>query len=162
MAGLKLGRYKKLLNLNTYDTVATSTGNADIDISAADYTAMVTVLTITAPATGLVDLSIDLDYAKATTGVDVVATASDTLDVAVYEKVDGTNERMILSNTQVTLAGDGSVEHSGDRFNIGQVAASGVITVKVKLSAERADAEIPYRVNYRGLSAPTITAVAAA
>ena len=159
---MRLGRYKKLLDALNYAEPEVLTGNADVDISESDYTAMVTVLTIAPPSTGLSDLVIDLDYAKATTGVDVVATASDTLDVAVYGLVDGTNARMLMSNTQVTLAGDGSVEHSGDRFNVGAVDSGETIYVKVKLSAERADAEIPYRVTYKGLSAPTITAVASA
>lgn len=159
---MKLGKYKKLLNVLNYVEPETTTGTADIDISESDYTGMITLLTITPPSTGLSDLIIDLDYAKATTGIDTVATANDTLDVAVYGKTDGTNLRQLMSNTQVTLAGDGSVEHNGDRFNVGAVDYGDVIVVKVKLSAERDDCEVPYRVTYKGLSAPTISAVAAA
>lgn len=159
---MRLGRYKKLADALNYVEPEVLSGTADIDISESDYTAMVTLLTITAPSTGLSDLVIDLDYAKATTGIDTIATASDTLDVAIYGAVDGTNARMLMSNTQVTLSGAGTVEHNGDRFNVGPVDTGEVITVKVKLSAERDDAEVPYRVTYKGLSAPTITAVAAA
>lgn len=158
---LGLNRYKQILNIKDNVEPEVLTGTADIDVSESDYTAMVTLLTIAPPATGLSDLIIDLDYAKATTGIDVVATASDTLDVAVYGLVDGTNARMLMSNTQVTLAGDGSVEHNGDRFIIGVVDSGESIIVKVKLSAERADAEVPYRITYKGQSAPTVTAVAA-
>jgi hypothetical protein len=142
---------------------ATSAGTADIDISAAVYTDYITLLTIT-PASGecILDLAIDLDYNKATTGFDTVATAGDTLDVAVLGKADGTNWRTLMNGTQITANGDGSLTdaESGERFNVGPVAAAGAVVVRVKLSAERADAEIPYRVTYRG-AAPTITPVAA-
>jgi hypothetical protein len=150
-------------NLLLYAAPVTVTGTADIDISESDYTGYITLLTI-APdsAKPLADLVIDLDYAKETTGIDSVATASDTLDVAIFSKIDGTNERMLMSNTQVTLAGDGTVAHNGDRFIVGAVSVSQQIIVKVKLSAERDDAEVPYSITYRALGAPTVTPVAAA
>jgi len=141
---------------------STLAGTTDIDISESDYTGYITLLTVTAPSTGLTNLVLDLDYNKATSGVDAVGTADDTLDVCVVGKTDGTNERTLLTGTQVTLNGDGSLDdsESGVRFNVGPVAASEAIAVKVKLSAERADAEVPYRVTYTG-AAPTVTAVAA-
>ena len=139
-----------------------SAGEADIDISEAVYTGFTTLLTIT-PATGepLVDLAIDLDWNKDTTGWDNVSTGADTLNIAVLSKVDGTNWRHLMSGTQVTANGNGTLDssESGERFNVGMIGVTGEVRVEVQLSAERGDAEIPYRVTYRG-TAPTITAVA--
>ena len=137
-----------------------SSGTADIDVSASDYTGFITLLTIT-PATGEViqDLTIDLAYNKATSGVSAVATNADTLDVAAYAKADDTTESIIASGSQVTLTGDASPIISGERFQLGTV--NGAVTIKVKLSAERADAEIPYKVSYKALNNATITPVAA-
>jgi len=141
-------------------TPVVSKGTADIDISAGVYTGWVTLLTVTPAADApIVDLQIDLAYNLATTGVSAVATAADTLDVAVFAMADDTNESMILTTTQKVLSGSASPVVSGDRLKIGMI--DGAITVKVKLSAERADAEIPYKVTYRSTEAPTITAVAA-
>jgi len=141
-------------------TPKVSSGVADIDISAADYTGYITLLTIT-PASGSVlqDLVVDLAYNKATTGVSAVATNNDTLDVAVYAKADDSVESLIAQGSQVTLTGDASPVISGERFQLGTV--NGAVTVKVKLSAERDDAEIPYKVSYRSLEEATITPVAA-
>ena len=147
--------------------VASTNGTTDIDISEADYTGYVTLLTV-APATGydLLDCTIDLDWNKATTGFDTVATAADTLDSCVVMNIDGTNYRTIAIGTQITANGDGSLEdnESGQRFNLGFVPSGCSVIVKVKLSAERDDVEIPYRVTYRSElgKAPTVTAVAAA
>ena len=145
------------------DAPVTLTGDTDIDISESDYTGYTTLLTI-APATGqaLTDLVIDLDWNKATTGWDTVSTAADTLDIVLLTKVDGTNWRTLALGTQVTANGDGSLEdtESGERYSVGMVHAGGGVLVKVKLSVERGDAEIPYRITYRG-AAPTVTAVAA-
>ena len=142
-----------------------ATGTADVDISEADYTAdYVTLLTIT-PATGenLIDLCIDLDVNKATTGWDTIATAADTLDVVVQSKIDGTNWRTLMTGTQIAANGDGSLlgNESGQRFNVGPVGEDAEVRVAVLLSTERDDCEIPYRVTYRGAT-PTITPVAAA
>jgi len=143
----------------------TATGNADIDISEAVYTGFITLLTIT-PAAGapIMDCVLDLDWNKATSGFDKIATAADTLDVVLVSKIDGTNARHLMSGTQVVANGDGSLDdtESGERFSIGAVAVAATIVVKVKLSAERADVEIPYRVTYRAAAAATITPVAAA
>ena len=137
-----------------------SKGVADIDVTAAVYTGFITLLTIT-PATGDViqDLTIDLAYNKATSGVSAVATNADTLDVECYAKADDSVESRIAVGSQVTLTGDATPAITGERFQLGTV--NGAVTVKVKLSAERADAEIPYKVSYRSLQNATITAVAA-
>lgn len=157
-----IGYLKGMIGIATPGEVA---GEADIDISEADYTAFQTLLTI-APAAGapLADLVVDLDWNKATTGFDTVATAADTLDVCVQTKTDGTNWRTVLSGTQITANGDGSLEaqESGERLKIGAVGVTGQVRVLVKVSTERGDCEIPYRVLYRASAAPTITAVAAA
>lgn len=135
-------------------------GTADIDISAAVYTAYVTLLTITPEALNpMYDLQIDLAYNKATTGVSAVATNADTLNVQVFGMADDATESRLISGSAVTLTGDVSPLLTGERFLVGTI--DGAVTVKVKLSAERADAEIPYKVTYRSAGTPTITAVAA-
>lgn len=136
------------------------TGIADIDISEYVYTSYVTLLTIT-PATGgeLIDLQIDLAYNKATTGVSAVATNNDTLDVQVWASADDSTPSCILTSPQVTLTGSTTPLITGNRFDVGDV--NGSVIVKVKLSAERADAEIPYKISYKSKSPATITAVEA-
>lgn len=136
------------------------TGTADIDVSAAVYTAFVPLMAVTAPAYyGLDDLVIELDYNKDTTGWDAVATDADTLDVAVARKVDGTNYRRVLYGTQATAGA--TMATTGQRFNIGAVPPGEIVQIQVKESAERGDVEIPYRVIYKGEVAPTVTPVAA-
>jgi hypothetical protein len=144
------------------DEIKTLSGTADIDISESDYTGYITLLTVSPVNEPLEDLVIDLAYNKATTGVSDVATNADTLDVAIFAETDGTNSTaMIINSTQVTLTGDVSPVITGQRFKVGLVDAGNTITVKVKLSAERADAEIPYKVHYKSPEAPTVAAVAA-
>jgi hypothetical protein len=144
---------------------ATLSGTADIDVSAAVYTALVDLITIT-PNAEIQDLIIDLDFDKATTGVNEVATASDTLNCAVFVAVDGTNYVGVQSMPTVTMSGTaGTITGGvigGYRFKLGYVGASTVVKVRVSVSAERADAEIPYVITYQSLVAPTVTAVAAA
>lgn len=151
---------KGLLNLMA---VGEATGEADIDISEADYTAYTNILTVTAPATGLSNCQIDIDVNKATTGWDTVSTAADTIDISLVGQVDGTNYRTLSNATQITANGDGTLENneSGVSFNTGPLGPNKSVQVHVKLSVERADAELPYRVSYVG-AAPTITPVAAA
>jgi hypothetical protein len=137
-------------------------GTTDIDISAAVYTGFIDILTVEAPAGGLAECRIDIDVNKATTGLDTVATAADTFDCCLTGSPDGTNYRLLQNGTQITANGDGSLEMSenGWSFKTGPLAAGESVKVKIKLSAERDDAELPYRVTYLG-NAPTITAVAA-
>jgi len=137
-------------------------GTADIDTSEADYTSAQTLLTI-APATGkpLTDCWLHLDFNKATTGAHAVGTAGDTLDVAVYMKVDGTNLRQAQAFTQVTISDTPSDAASGQRVHIGPIGATETCIIKVTVDTERGDVEIPYRILYRGAT-PTITPVAAA
>ena len=145
-------------------TVREATGEADVDIDQAVYTAFVNIMTVTAPTTGLVDCRIDLDLNKTTTGWDAGATAADTIDVALVGQVNGTLYRNLQNATQLVANGDESVEMSenGVSFHVGPMQANESVQVHVKLSAERAvDIEIPYRVTSVG-DAPTITPVAAA
>jgi hypothetical protein len=135
------------------------TGEADIDISAAVYTAYVELLRIE-PVSALRDLVIDLDFNKATTGWDAVSTASDTLDLAVFAKIDGTNYRYLESATQLIAVGGAAHTTAGRRLKIGAVDVGEDISIRVKLSAERGDIEIPYRINYCSETAPSVTAVA--
>lgn len=151
---------KRVINLEQGRNVNVLAGVTDIDVSAAVYTGYVDLLTI-APADGegLVDLVIDLDFDKATTGVNDVATGNDTLDCRLVTKIDGTNYCAIESMSQKTLTGTAG-ELGGHRFKVGMIEPGADLKVQVKLSAERGDCEVPYRVTYRG-AAPTITAVAA-
>ena len=134
-------------------------GEADIDISAAVYTGYVELLRIE-PVSTIRDLVVDLDFNKATTGWDAVSTASDTLDVAVFVKVDGTNYRYVEGATQLVAVGGAAHTTAGRRFKLGAVDVTEDISIRVKLSAERGDVEVPYRINYCSESAPTVTAVA--
>jgi hypothetical protein len=139
-----------------------ASGTTDIDISAAVYTGFVPLLTVQAPPGGLQDCRIDLDMNKATTGVDAVATAADTIDCCLVGSPDGTNYRLLQNGTQITANGNGSLENSEDGFSFktGPIGPNETVKAMIKLSAERDDAEVPYRVTYLG-EAPTITAVAA-
>lgn len=165
MPRLEKKLYKKSLNLEQGRDVNVATGSAGIDISEADYTGFVAFLTI-APATGegLVDCFIDVDLDKATDGVNEVATNNDTATLLLQTKVDGTNWVGTELTSAVTLTGAaGSIADgkNGHRFKVGSVDPSGSVRVCIKLSAERADCYIPYRVTYRGAT-PTITATTVA
>ena len=151
-------------NVSNQLVVRESTGDADIDIDQAVYTGYINVLTVTAPATGLLDCTIDIDFNKAVTGWDKVATAGDVLDCVIVRQVDGTNYRSTqLASAQITANGDGTLDasESGVSFNVGPMQADSSVQVHVKMDTERSDCELPYRVTSVG-AAPTITAVAAA
>lgn len=155
---------KRLINTFDYSEPDVLTGTTDIDISAADYTGYIAILTIAPGTGGIKDLTIDLDFDKATTGVNEVATNADTLDCLLQLSADGTNYVGVEAMTQITLTGTaGSIANAigGHRFKVGDVDENGLVKVLVKLSAERADAEIPYRITYSAINAPTVTAVAA-
>ena len=143
--------------------VGEATGDADVDISEHDYTGYINVLTVAAPATGLMNCVIDIDFNKATTGWDNVATAADVLDCVLVKQVDGTNYRSTqLASAQITANGNGTLDasESGVSFIVGPMQADASVQVHVKMDTERDDCELPYRVTYVG-AAPTITPVAA-
>lgn len=142
--------------------VREAAGDADIDISEDDYTGYINILTVTAPANGLADCVIDIDLNKATTGWDNVSTAADTLDMVAVKQIDGTNYRSTqLASAQIVANGDGTLDaaESGITFRIGPMQANASVQIHVKLSVERGDTELPYRVTSVG-DAPTITPVA--
>lgn len=158
--------------LQTHLVPSVATGTTDVDVSASDYTTVggIAILTIT-PSSNLSDVVVDLDLNKDTTGLLVVNT-TETIQMCVQVKVDGTNWRTVAhwpsasSTTGIAVpdaaddldAADDSVGH---RFHIGPVGADQEVRITLELSAETGgDAEIPYTVYYRGV-APTITAVAA-
>jgi hypothetical protein len=154
----------------------TATGTTDVDVSASDYTAGagVPLLTIT-PAAGapIADLIVDLDLNKDTTGLLVVNT-SETIQLVVESKIDGTNWRSLSKSwpaaSSTTGLGvpdaaddlDAADDSVGIRLHLGPVGVSQAIRINLLLSAETGgDAEIPYAVHYRAMAAPTITDVAA-
>ena len=159
---MRLGRHSLPDLLTDLFTVGVLTGTTDVDISAAVYTGYTTLLSVEAPEGGLRDCTIVLDLTKATTGLDDVATVSDTFDCCVEGAYDGTDYSFMMAGAQITANGDGSLlnNESGWCFIIGPMVAGAIVRVKIALSAERADAEIPYWVTYVG-KAPTVTAIAA-
>jgi len=155
---MKIGKH----TLTNLFNVGVVTGDTDVDISAAVYTAFVDLLTIVAPVGGLQNCRVDIDVNKATTGLDVVATAADTFDACAVIAVDDTNYRLLKTGSQITANGDASLEmnENGWSFDIGPLNGGETVKIKIKLSAERDDAELPYKVTYIGQT-PTITAIVA-
>jgi hypothetical protein len=148
-------------------------GETDIDVTAADYTTVggIPILTIT-PAAGapLADVYVDFDFLKDTTGLFVVYTTQ-TVQFMVQVKVDGTNWRTVAhwpSTAHLGLAVpdaaqdlDALDDSPAHRFHIGHVGVDEEVRITVTLSAEDADAEIPFAVYYKAMAAPTITPVVA-
>jgi hypothetical protein len=149
--------------LYNYLKPRTLSGTADIDISTANYaTGFVEILKIE-PRAAIRDMVIYLDFDKETTGVNDVATNNDTLDAQVFTKVDGTVYVATEAMTQKTLTGTfGLAVGGGWAIKLGALDTTQDISIRVKISAERADAEIPYRIVYCSELPPTVTAVAAA
>lgn len=136
------------------------TGEADIDISAAVYTGYQALLTI-APLAGrpLTDVEVTFDLAKASTGF-AAGHTDETITFAVQRKVDGTNWRTDAASETTAISGTNSAAMA-QKVTIGNVTPDEQARVVVKLSAEAADAELPYVLTYRGES-PTVTAAAIA
>ena len=139
-----------------------ATGEADIDVSAATYTAFQALLTVT-PASGhaLTDVRVCFDLSKATTGFKAGYT-TETIQFVVARKIDGTNWRS-AKNTEIpstALAGDDSNLRSVDIL-VGDVGPTEAFRIEVKLSAEQGDVELPYVLTYKSGAPATITAVAA-
>jgi hypothetical protein len=164
---------ERLEYLQSVQALNVLTGTTDVDVSASDYTTEggIAILTIT-PSVNIADVVVDLDLNKASTGLLVVNT-TETLQIMVQTKVDGTNWRTIhgwpaaSSMTGLTVPDaaddlDAADDSPGHRFYIGPVGAGQEVRLTLQLSAETGgDAEIPYVVYYRGATAPTVTAVAA-
>ena len=131
---------------NVQMNVGEITGDADVDIDQAVYTGFINILTITAPATGLVNCRIDIDFNKGTSGWDTIATAGDVLDCLAVVQADGTNYRGTqMASDQITANGDGSLtaDESGVSFLIGPMGPNGFVQIHVKMDTERADCEFP-------------------
>lgn len=90
------------------------------------------------PVTDIKDLVLDFNLDKETTGVNDVATNGDTCSLLLQVSIDG------------------------PLFFVGSLPTGAKAKVLIKLSAERADAEIPYAVTYTGTEVTTVTTVAAA
>lgn len=137
------------------------TGEADIDVSEAVYTAYVALLTI-APATGspLEDCVVVIDLDKDTTGF-ADAYTTGTIRFIVQRKIDGTNWRGDFTTQTAALAGD-NADGLSYQFNIGPVGVTQQVRIAVLLSAEGTDVEFPYAVYFKASKTPTVTAVAAA
>ncbi len=152
---------KEKTNIANQLIVRESTGDADVDISEAVYTGYINILTVTAPATGLLDCTIDIDFDKDTTGWNDVATHGDLLDCVLVKAIDGTNYRSTqMASAQVTSAASLTSATSGMSFKVGPMQSGESVQVHVKMNNERGDCAFPYRVTSVG-AAPTITAVAA-
>lgn len=135
------------------------TDTATVDISERNYAAWTTLLAVKpASGQGLNAVAVALDLNKATTGLDAVSTASDTIDAIAQVRVDGTNWRTISKATQVTTTGAGTLDAgiNGMYFDCGPIGADGALVIKIKLNAERGDAQVPYRITYTAVTAPTV------
>ncbi len=138
------------------------TGETDIDDSIqAENTAYYPILTI-APAAGapLRNVKVIIDLAKVTTGFAAVESAA-TINLRVARKVDGTNWRgdtaVLAAALSGTLAAGRCVE-----INVGAVGVTEQARIEIIMSADAtSDMELPYNVIYEGMTAPTITPVAA-
>lgn len=151
---------KNRLTLGQMEFKALPKSETDIDISEADYTGFIDLLTIKAEKSDIEDMIVDFNLDKQTTGVNDVATDNDVCTLALYSNV-GTGvdvRKMTLTGT----AGSYKSDIGGWRFRVGYLAKGEEVKFKVKLSAERGDCEIPYQIKYRGLEAPKVTEVAAA
>jgi len=139
----------------------------DIDVSEADYTAYVLLLTIANPSAKnfIEDCYVHFDLNQATTGFGAVNT-TETIALAVARKIDGTNYR-IGGNTNgddetPTMTGSVAAVNRGMGLHVGPIGPDEDCQIFVRLSAETGgDCAIPYVVYYRGPK-PTITEVEAA
>ena len=142
-------------------------GETDIDVSEADYTAYVLLLTIAngSAKNFIEDCYVHFDLNQATTGFGAVCT-TETIALAVARKIDGTNYR-IGGNTNgddetPTMTGSVAAINRGMGLHVGPIGPDEDCQIWVRLSAETGgDCALPYIVYYRG-PAPTITEVEAA
>lgn len=136
------------------------TGTTDIDDSAQTETTPWPILTIAADAYGsLDDVEVHIDLAKATTGYAAVESTA-TIQLAVARAVDGTNWRR-EAYVEAALSGTNAAGRM-QKLTVGKIAAGEAVRIYAVMSADATgDMELPYAVIYKGLSAPTITPVAA-
>jgi hypothetical protein len=136
------------------------TGTTDIDDSAQTESTPYAILTIAADAyNSLEDVEVQIDLAKATTGFAAVESSA-TIVIAVARKVDGTNYRR-EAGVEAALSGTNAATRM-QKVPVGKVAAGETVAIYITMSADAtADMELPYKIIYRGLVAPTVTEVAA-
>lgn len=151
-------------NLKWHDRnrILVQTGTTDVDVSAADYTSPVALLTID-PTAGhaMHDVLVSFDLDKTTTGFNDVATGTITAIFTVQRKTDGTNWRSeiatVSSAITATLAASSSYT-----VNLGTVTPTEGARIAVTLGDETTsgDMEFPYSVTYRAPATATFTEVA--
>lgn len=142
-------------------------GVTNIDLSEADYTAYVLLLTIANPSARnfIEDCYVYFDLDVVTLGWGTQANAQ-TLALAVARKIDATNYR-ILGNTRngeetQAIMGAIAAVQRGVGLHVGPIYRVEDCQIWVRLSTEVAvagDVALPYIVYYRG-PRPTITEVA--
>lgn len=143
-----------------FSEFAVLTGTTDIDDSAQTETTPWSILTIAADAYNACDdVEVQIDLAKATTGFAAVESSA-TIQLCVARKVDGTNYRR-EAYVEAALSGTNAAARM-QKIPVGKVAAGETVAIYAVLSADAtSDMELPYKVIYRGLVAPTVTPVAA-
>jgi hypothetical protein len=136
------------------------TGTTDIDDSAQTESTPYAILTIAADAyNSLEDVEVQIDLAKATTGFAAVESSA-TIVIAVARKVDGTNYRR-EAGVEAALSGTNAATRM-QKVPVGKIAAGETVQIFITMSADAtSDMELPYKIIYRGLVAPTVTEVAA-
>lgn len=134
----------------------TVTGTATItDASQTESTAFA-ILTI-APAVGspLADVEVIFDLAKASTGFAAVET-SVTVQLAISRKVDGTNWRR-EAYAEAALSGTNAALRAM-RLQAGSVGVTEQMRIEAVFSTDvTSNILLPYVVNYKGLTAPTLS-----
>lgn len=139
------------------------TGTAYIDTSAATYTNWTNLVTI-APENGFAmqDVRVVVDLDKATSGfADATGWDTETLQLSIARKVDGTNWRTchnLITPSSAIAADDADGLYL--ELVVGEVGPTEDVRVEVKVSAEAAaDVQLPYAVIYRAGAAATVTPV---
>lgn len=146
------------VRFNDIGTFHTNTGEADIDVSAADYTSSQALLTITPNDNhAMHDVKVFLDLDKTTTGLDDVDVALAGFGIA--RKVDGTNWRLDIASVK-TSTYDYTPAGGMLSLDLGTILPTEDARIEVVLDAEVADVEIPYSVYYRSGATATFTPVA--
>lgn len=143
------------------------TGEADVDVSAADYTTAggVNLLTI-APADGHVmhDVRVIFDLDKTTTGAAEVLTDGVTCIFSVARKVDGTNFRSAMAGdiaSLTTAVTSTDMDNRSLELNLGTVTPTEDARIQIQVGNETdGDFEFPYLLTYRSSAGATITEVA--
>ena len=121
--------------------------------------AVISGLIMTIAAVALLPMA-HIEYlAKATTGFAAVESSA-TIQFAIARKVDGTNWRR-EAYVEAALSGTNAANRAM-RLNVGGVGVTQAVQIFIVMSADAtADMELPYIINYKGMSAPTVTPVVA-